>query len=320
MKYNFKRTGHGVTDNLGKQLQKVVRIMNQNKFATRYRYVSSAERFVKYLAREFRLKKFANFQDKHLEKYVIYLKSKELSDKYIKNELSGIRFIHNSMDNTKYELADPTVFNKSVGLSSTGDNRSDKAWSENELEAFKSMATKMGDQNLSDVFEGIRATGTRIDEICTLRYQDGRAALKNDYLLLTNTKGGKERKVQLNDRSRIILAEKVLMKKPGDYLFVPGEYVKAKEVHKYKKKVQNFIYNHRDKIQDKDRTLSGHNVNNDDRGALTPHGLRHSFAREEYLKRRAMGVPKGKARFEVAQMLGHGRDSVTFIYLGTVEE
>ncbi len=49
------------------------------------------------------------------------------------------------------------------------------------------------------------------------------------------------------------------------------------------------------------------------------HGLRHAYAREEYLKRVNANMKKDSARYEVAQLLGHGRDSVTYIYLGGIE-
>jgi integrase len=103
----------------------------------------------------------------------------------------------------------------------------------------------------------------------------------------------------------------------GRYVFTP-ENVK---VHEFEHRVQDFIYNHRDKIQDSDRAETGHNLAENERGALTAHGLRHSYARERYeelveeLKENLSDERAEKvAREQVAEELGHGRDTVTFIY------
>ncbi|QUI25884.1 tyrosine-type recombinase/integrase (plasmid) [Vallitalea pronyensis] len=320
IKYNWKKTGHGATDNLGKQLEKIAKRMNQNQFKTRYRYMESNTRFIKFVAKEFKLRKLANMQDKHLKAYVDHMRLKGNSDKYIKTELSGIRFIHNSIDNTKYELSDARNFSQEVALAFTRDGRADRAWTEKEYQGFKNLAIEKHHEEIAKVFEGIRHTGMRIDEIVSLKYQEVHNALRDGYLHLTNTKGGVPRNVPLTEGARSIFANVLMDKQPGAYVFTPAKYVQTRTIHKFKKQIQNFIYNHRDKIQDKDRTQSGHNLKKEDRGALTPHGLRHMFAREEYMNKRGTGVSKFKARLEVANMLGHGRDSVTFIYLGGIKE
>ncbi|GKX32331.1 integrase [Vallitalea longa] len=320
MKYKWKMTGHGTTDNLGRQLEKIAKKMNENKYQTRYTYIHSCERFINYLALEFKLRKLANIKDNHLRKYVQYMKGKGNSDKYIKNELSGIRFIHNSIDNTRYELMDSTKFSKEVGLSFTHDGRADRAWTENEYNSFKNLAIERNREEIANVFEGIRYTGMRLDEIVSLKYQDVYNSLRDGHISLTNTKGGVPRNVMINEGSRRIFVKCLSNKKPGEYVFTPVKYVKNRQIHKFKKQIQNFVYNNRNEIQDKDRKCTGHNLTKDDRGALTIHGLRHSYARDEYLKRRNDGVTKSKARMEVAKMLGHGRDSVTYIYLGGIEK
>lgn len=320
MKYQWKKTGHGATDNLGKQLEKVVKRMNQNKFETRYRYINACERFIKYTAKEFKVRKLANIQDKHLITYVQYMKAKGNADKYIKTELSGIRFIHNSIDNTKYDLTYSLTINKDANLLTTTDGRADRAWTEKEYQGFKILAIEKNKEEIANVLEGIKNTGMRLDEIVTLKYQDVYNSLKTGNLILRNTKGGVPREVYLTKGARSIFSKCLSNKKPGEYVFTPNKYVKNREIHKFKKQVQNFIYHYRNKIQDKDRKYSGHNISEKDRGALTIHGLRHTYAREQYLKRRDMGIGKAKARREVANLLGHGRDSVTFIYLGGIEK
>jgi len=43
--------------------------------------------------------------------------------------------------------------------------------------------------------------------------------------------------------------------------------------------------------------------------------LRHAYARERYQERMDGGMEQKQARTEVAELLGHGRDDVTRVYL-----
>lgn len=48
------------------------------------------------------------------------------------------------------------------------------------------------------------------------------------------------------------------------------------------------------------------------------HGLRHAYARERYKERVYAGLGEKQALTEVAELLGHGRDDVTRVYLGRI--
>lgn len=321
MKYTWEKTGHGAKDNLGLQMQKIVRNMNENKFETRWRYIAAQKRFIGFVAKECKLQKLSNVQDKHLEKYVEYLKEQGRADKYIKNELSAIRFFHNQTPGTKYELCDSVKFNKSVGLGSTPDGRVDRAWTEREIQEFKDKAIGLNRPQVAIVFEAIRATGMRIDEVCNVRWQDINNALKTGTLSLDGslTKGSVPRDVPLTQRAKDIFQYALKNGDRGGYAFTPIDFVKDHKIHSFEKSVQNFIGYHRNAIQDTNRNSTGNNVKEDERGALTCQGLRHSFAREQYLGLIEQGLEKEQARLEVSHMLGHGRDSVTYIYLGGIE-
>jgi integrase len=316
MKKKLKSTGHGAIDNLLRQEEKIIRNMNQNKFQTRNRYIGSETRFIKFTAKDCKLQKLANIKDKHLEKYVDHLKEKGASDKYIKTELSGIRFFHNNTPEAKNRLEDSTVFNKKVGLESTPDNKNiDRAWTEKEVEKMKNKTISLNREEIAKIIEVVRATGCRINEAVTLRDSDLREAIKEKKLHLTNTKGGVPRDVPLTERAKKIF-EEVLEETPrGGYAFTPQRYVEEHKIHSFKKSVQNFIYNHRKEIQDEDRSESAHNVE-DSKGALTVHGLRHAFAREQYYALKNVGFSSELAKKQVSEMLGHHRKEVTEIYLG----
>lgn len=322
MKYTWKETGHGATDNLGKQMQKIVRTMNQNKFNTRWRYIAAEKRFLSYIAKEFKVQKLTNVKDSHLEKYATDLKEKDKADKYIKNELAAIRFFHNHTPDTKYNLADATVFNKSIGLRATPDGRADRAWTEKEIEKMKEKAMDLNRVEIVRVIEAVRATGMRIDEVCSIKWQHINNALKTGNLKIDGSvgKGGVHRNIPVTDRARAVFEKVIKNIERGGYVFTPKNYIESNKIHRFEKNIQNFIGYHRQKIQDPDRTNTGHNVAAKEKSALTTHGLRHSFAREQYFKFRENGLSRDTARLEVSHMLGHGRDSVTYIYLGGLQE
>ena len=320
MKYNWRPTGNGKVDNLGNQLAKIIRTMNQNKFETRERYIQTMQRFVHHTAKEFGLQKLSNMQDKHLESYATTLKVEGKSDKYIKTELSAIRFFHNHVPATKHELSDSRAFNQSVGLGSTPDARNiDRAWTDREVQGMQDIAKSLGRPEISNIIECMRSTGMRINESITLRDSHLRNALSTNKISITNTKGGRPREIPLTDRARDLFERQLQIVGRGEFAFTPKNYVESHKIHDFKQSIKNFIYNHRDKIQDPERAISGHNIESGQKSALTAHGLRHTFAREQYLELRENGYEKEDARLEVAKMLGHGRDSITYIYLGGLE-
>jgi len=321
MKKKIKMTGHGATDNLLRQEGKIIRNMNKNKFETRQRYIHAEKRFIEFTAKDCKLQKLTNIKDKHLEKYVTYLKDeKDASDKYIKTELSGIRFFHNHTPGANNRLEDSTMFNRRVGLGSTPDNKNiDRAWTEREVEEMKEKASNLNRKEISTIIEVVRSTGCRIDEAVTLRDSDLRKALKENNLHLSNTKGGVPRDVPLTDRAKKIFEEVLEETKRGGYALTPQRYVEEHKIHSFKKSVQNFIYNHREEIQDEDRSDSAHNVEKDSKGSLTCHGLRHSFGREQYFELKEAGFSSDLAKEQVSEMLGHHRKEITKVYLGGLE-
>ncbi|OPX85572.1 MAG: site-specific tyrosine recombinase XerD [Pelotomaculum sp. PtaB.Bin117] len=307
-----------MVDNLGAQLEKVIRGASQGSIETKYRYIAAANRFIGFVGVHFKLKKLQNIQDKHIEAYAAHMKSRGCSDKYVKNDLSGIRYLHRQIPQARYSLKDSKTANKEMGLGSTPDGRADRAWTERELSQMKARAVSIGRYDINRTMEAIRSTGMRLDEAASLRRSVVEDALKSGVLHLKNTKGGRPREVPLTDRAVAVFQEALRNSSRGGYAFTPA----GMRVHVYEKKVENFIYNHRKKIQDQERKFTGHNLVPNDKGALTPHGLRHSFGREfitkrfkEYLssgmgRERAMTM----AREDTTKVLGHDRKETTYIY------
>lgn len=317
MKYKWENIG-GSADNLGRQFEKIVKGCNQGSIESRWRYTKGTERFIKFVGQQFKLQKIQNIQDKHLRSYVEHLQERGAADKYIKTELSAIRFFHRQIPQSKYELENSIKFNRGCGLGSTPDGRADRAWTEREIKEMKNIASQMGRTEISKVIEAARATGGRLDEVCSLKRHEAETALKKGTLTFSNTKGGYPRDITLTQRGRMCLENAIKGVARGEYVFTPSET----KIHRFEAQVQDFIYNHRDKIQDQDRENSGHNLEQNQRGALTAHGLRHTFAREYYNQKVQEYMDKGLskenaellARKDTSPILGHFRPQVTLIY------
>ena len=317
MKYKWKPIGIGSVDNLAFQLAKIVRNSNANKFGTRRRYLKAQERFIKHIGKKFKVQNIKNIKDKHLKSYSKFLKEKECTNQYIKTELSAIRFLHNDIPNTRDILKDSRVFNKKLGISKSDSDATKiyRAWSKREIEDMKEIAKNLNRNTIIKVIEVQNSLGLRLDEAITLKSYQVKNALKKGEIDMDNTKGGVPRTIKLSNEARKILESLDLSKR---YCIVSQKYVKKNEIHKFKKSVQNFIYNHREKIQDDFREKSAHNLKEGQSGALTSHGLRHTFARREYQKFRQEGYSQVKSREKVSKILGHHRDSITRVYINSL--
>ncbi len=314
MKYKWKKTGVQAVDDMGKQLEKIVRNMNEAHIETRYRYIAAMERYIPYVVQNFKQSKLSNMADKHIESYARHQLSTGKAQKYIKTDLSALRYFHNHMQNMgicKTDLSDARAQNRQLGLGSTPEGRAERAWSDREVVAMREVAEKIGKAHISSIMEAMRSTGMRLDEAASLRRATVERAVRTGILELRNTKGGRPRQVPLSDRARRCMREAIQQVSRGNYVWVK----KGQKVHQLEVEVQNFLYQHRGLIQDLDRAQSGHNLNPGEKGALTAHGLRHSYARERYNDYRQQGYGDREARERVAEELGHGRVEVTYTYI-----
>lgn len=304
-RFRYTPTGVQKVDDVGRQLQKIYDHTRQGSYATRARYAEAMERFVKVIVPAFNLQKLTNISDKHLQFYVEYQKAKGRGDKYLKTDLSGIRFYHAQVD-AKHQLSESKIFNKAVGLGSTPDGRKDRAWTEREYrEIYEKAGATINGSKKQDMLGCARHIGTRLDEAATIRRGDAEKALQTGILHLKNTKGGRERDIPLTVEAKGILREAIRDVKPGEYVFVPS----GEAVHEWKAEMQNFLISVRDSIQDPDRGQ------NQERGRLTYHGLRHFYAHETYHELREHGLSDRESRRIMAERLGHGRVEVTYIYV-----
>ena len=288
--------------NLLAQAEKLRRHNRQGSYKTKERYYEAFKRFLRFVAEEYRLEKLQNLSGKHMQSYFAHLKEKGLAASTIKTEASAIRFWHDQIPNAKHHLPR----NVDLSLERRRFGGVDRTWTDAEynniiLECFGAQR-----QDYEACIVIARYAGLRIHEVMRIDTAIARDALKTGMITIRG-KGGRERSVPINEQIRIDLESFLAHTKPGQKLFVP----EGRDTHEVIKEFQRFIREHRQRIPppDSDRTAK-----------LTFHGLRHTYAKEQYTRLRKQGLSKLDARRQVAELLGHGRDDVTRIYLAGVNE
>lgn len=308
MRYKFPATGDQATDDLGRQYEKIVKTWNRGSIGTRYRYADAGARFIKWLSRTYKTQKLSNLADKHIIAYGRHLKLSGKTDKYIKNEVSALQYLHAYIPHTRYGISNSADINKEIGLGPTPNYRAsdlDQTWNREELERFCRFADEKCRSELARMAEITYHTGCRLEEVATLRRHEVEAALRIGQIYLTNTKGGRPRFIPLTKESRIMLESAISKIPRGGYVFVPHYMT----VHSFIQSVKDFIYRYRKEFQDPSR------VGDEGRTELHWHGLRHSYAQNTYFECRDEGCTDEEARGEVSERLGHSRKSVTKVYV-----
>ncbi|MCL6478814.1 MAG: tyrosine-type recombinase/integrase [Peptococcaceae bacterium] len=303
MKIHFKPTGNGCYDNLLRQFAKVARNCNQESKTTRYRYMSSYKTFLQFCAKKYKLQNVKNIQQKHLEAYIEYRRTEGISDKTIKGDLAAIRFWHAQIPGARYEL--PENDQLSIKLDKTpevkGENR---AWRDREFEKMVALAEKQGRYEIAQAMKIARYAGLRIHECYRMDRATAEMAIRTGELTIKG-KGGLVRTFTLSERAKEVLKESIEGKDQGDKLFLKPD----QKAHQAMQAAKDFIRRHRDKVQEP----------GDGRKPLTFHGLRHTFAREDYqgrVKDNATAKEKKIARLATSKKLGHHRDYITKVYTG----
>lgn len=282
--------------NLEEQYNKLFRHIKVGSFKTRERYGKAFKRFMLYVATEYKLQKLSNISDKHIKAYVCYMQNRGLSASTIKTELAAIRFFHDNMPYTRYEL--PT--NEMLDLERRTFGGVDRTWDGREYNLMLAEAMKTGHKDYLGILALARYAGLRLEECFRIDTNDAQNALDSGKLYVKG-KGGLTRYVPINATIRITFEDVLKITPRGKKLFVEP-YDKT---HLAMKRLQCFIAYHRKEFTDK---------------RLTFHGLRHTYAHEQYEKFIMEGCTDFVARKKVSELLGHHRDDVTRIYLSDGDE
>lgn len=214
-----------------------------------------------------------------------------MSASTIKTELSAIRFFHDNMPYAKYIL--PT--NEELDLERRTFGGVDRTWSNQEFNLMLATAMRTGHKDYLAIFSLARYAGLRIEECCRIDTNDAQNAIDSGKLFVKG-KGGLTRYVPINETIKLTFQDLLKTTPRGHKLFVElGD-----KTHLVMKRLQCFIAYHR-------KSFTKNNI--------TFHGLRHTYAHEQYERFILMGKTDFQARKCVSELLGHHRDDVTRIYL-----
>ena len=296
-------TTKGIYHTLVTQLDKLARHNRQGSFRTKDRYYEAVKRFCAYLAAHYHLQKLENISGKHLVSYVLYLQEQGKSASTIKTDLSAIRFFHDKMSQPRYAL--PGNEDLGVALERRRFGQQDRTWTNSEFGKLigRAMAEEREDYILALYLA--RYAGLRIHECFRMDTAAAERALRESALTVKG-KGGKVRIVPIEDERIPMMLRKLLAQtERGHKLLVPDGMPTDRAINA----LELFIYRYRNEVSDKDSDRR-----------LSFHGLRHTYAAEQYTKLTEDGMSAIDAHYAVSRLLGHERADVTNIYLASVRK
>lgn len=302
-----------IFDNLLNQIDRIKHRNNEKGFSTQARYYASAKRFCKFLAEDFRSKKFANVSAKHLKAYVEKLQTEGKSAQYIDTELSGIRFYH-ERSGSKNRLPE----NKALHLEKRHPKQFDRSFMKEEIKDAYNCAVAMG---RTDVEIGISLCyrfGLRFEEAVTLRVGQVEHAIKYGQLEIKNSKGGQARTIPVETKAQ----QKLLLnlreyareqkKQPTDYLLCDS---RKHSVKNCKASLRNWMSNHRSKFLVQNRTSVTEPGKKPRIERPSWHGFRHSYyqvTKARLIRENRMSI--SEIEREMSERLGHHRNEVNGYY------
>ena len=298
----------GIYKNLVSQIDSILKHSNERSIKSRYRYYEATKRFCRFLADNYRLQKFKNVEDRHFRAYAEYLK-KNNEATTIQTDLSGIRYFHEK-SGSKNKLSENVQLNlpkRSVG-------KEDRSWTPEEISKARVVAREMGRVDVEISLDLVPTFGLRIEELCRLKVEHLMHAKENEQLIVQG-KGKKTRPIPVNEEQMKIIKKyldyaKVSGRAPGDYLISSSE--KNGVLHE-KRSLQNWMSFNREKFMDENRADMKEEGKKNRHETISWHGLRHNYAQRRFEE--VSKVSPEKAKKVVSHDLGHGRDTVTPIYL-----
>lgn len=298
----------GIYKNLVSQIDSILKHSNERSIKSRYRYYEATKRFCRFLADNYRLQKFKNVEDRHFRAYAEHLKENNEATT-IQTDLSGIRYFHEK-SGSKNKLSE----NVQLNLPKRAVGKEDRSWTSEEISKARVVAREMGRVDVEISLDLVPTFGLRIEELCRLKVEQLMHTEKYGQLIVQG-KGKKTRPIPVNEEQMKIIKKyldyaKVSGRAPGDYLISSSE--KNGVLHE-KRSLQNWMSFHRKKFVDENRADMKEEGKKPRHETISWHGLRHSYAQRRFEE--VSKVSPEKAKKVVSHDLGHGRDTVTPIYL-----
>lgn len=292
-----------IKNNLMSQVDKIFKQCNNNAFKTRHTYLNVVEHFCEWVGEKYRLQKFKNVKEKHIEAYAEFLKEQGYSASYIMKILSGIRFFH-SRSGSNYALSED---NKAFGLEKRIEGGVERAWTFEEIQKAIELARADGRDDIALIIKLCDGFGLRIEEAVTLTTNQVYRATTTNILSITG-KHGLSRQLTLSNLLQFELLHEALEDAPrGGKIFIDG----TKKTHLVIQEVKDYIYRNRDKFQDADRLdveeiKKAKKEGRIERAKLSAHGLRHSYA--------VRRLKETKSLEKSSEELGHKRTRIVNTY------
>ena len=260
------------------------------------------------MADNYRLQKFKNVEERHFRAYAEYLKENNEATT-IQTDLSGIRYFHEK-SGSKNKLSE----NVQLNLPKRAVGKEDRSWTSEEISKARVVAREMGRVDVEISLDLVPTFGLRIEELCRLKVEQLIHAKENEQLIVQG-KGKKTRPIPVDKEQMKIIKKyldyaKVSGRAPGDYLISSSE--KNGVLHE-KRSLQNWMSFNREKFMDENRADMKEEGKKDRHETISWHGLRHNYAQRRFEE--VSKVSPEKAKKVVSHNLGHGRDTVTPIYL-----
>lgn len=289
-----------IYQNLIVQLDRLAAHNRQGSYQTRRRYYEAMKRFCRFLAETYHVERLANIAPKHIIAYVETMQTQGKSAATIKTDLAAIRFFHDQMSKPRYRLPDNTA----LGLERRSYGKVDRTWDDDEFLRILEQAKALERYDYTLAFNLARYAGLRIHECFRIDTATAEKALR-DNAITVKGKGGKIRTVPINEPIALALREQLSRTQRGHKLLVPDGVPTDHAIHQ----LQEFIIRYRPEAQD---AKSKH--------PLTFHGLRHTFAAEQYQHLVENDADPLDARYAVSRLLGHNRSDVTTVYLASLKK
>ena len=308
-----------ISENLWEQAETVLRMNNNKGKKTITRYREAEHRLCDFLAERYQTKNLKNLEARHIYAYATMLMETDHMPKYIRTDMSAIRFFHKRLG-SKNKL--PT--NKQLGILPNDDYKYNRAFLSGEFKDMIQVAVSMKRYDVVIVSYLARYFGLRLEEAVTVRVFQIEEAIRYKQLHITNGKGGQKRDIPVDIKIQESILERCLAyaKKNGksgnDYLICDGH---QNSVKRKMASLQNWRTNHSNKFVDPKRTELVDSGKKPRIKRPSWHGLRHLYFQEN--KRRLLHegkLTKRQVENELSERMGHHRNEVKKFYSDDLED
>lgn len=294
------------------QVEAYMKHSRGGSFGTRARYKDSCMLFSSWLIDTFKVQNLKNLQGKHLAEFVAWRKLQGKDDRTIKNDLAAIRYLHNHIPKTRYDLPSNDELKEQYNISFKNtpevDKERNRAWVEDEFNGFIDLAEDLNHYNIAYVIKMSRHLGLRISEaVCSQRHQLEKAIREGLYFVESEAKNGRRRVIAINPQAMEVIKEIAKETPRANWCFVPDN----KKAYNVTKSIQQFINYHRHKVETLEGKQLRTHLSNGKVDKLNHHGLRYLYAQRRIQQELEKGISRLDIKKKISKELGHNRKEIT---------